>query len=233
MPIVGARGLALLVAASLSASNGRRQADRGWTARFLVDRSELRSSGRNPYFILEPGYQLVLEGSGTRLTITVLAETRMVDGVETRVVEEREVVGGVLKEISRNFFAISARTNSVFYFGEEVAEYERGRVVGHEGAWLSGIAGARSGLLMPGLPLLHARYYEEIAPRVAMDRAEIVNLDGTLSTPAGRFSDVLTIEETTPLEPNARETKRYAPGVGLIQDGDLKLVRHGAARAAG
>ena len=29
------------------------------------------------------------------------------------------------------------------------------------------------------------------------------------------------------LEPGAKEYKRYAPGVGLIQDGNLTLVRHG------
>jgi Concanavalin A-like lectin/glucanases superfamily len=52
------------------------------------------------------------------LTITVLNETKMVDGVETRVVEERETKGGKLKEVSRNYFAISKRTNDVFYFGE-------------------------------------------------------------------------------------------------------------------
>src|SRR5438876_875743 len=35
-----------------------------WTSRFLMEGDELVSSGRNPYFILEPGYQLVLEGGG-------------------------------------------------------------------------------------------------------------------------------------------------------------------------
>jgi hypothetical protein len=203
---------------------------RQWTERFLVEPGELRSSGRNPYFVLEPGYQLVLEGEGKRLTITVLQETRRVDGVETRVVEERETEGNALLEVSRNYFAISARSNSVFYFGEDVDVYENGKLASHEGAWHAGVGGARSGLMMPGLPLLHARFYQEIAPRVAMDRAEIVGLGDTLVTPAGRFTNVLTVEETTPLEPEVREAKRYAPGVGLVQDGALTLVRYGMAR---
>ena len=33
-----------------------------------------------------------------------------------------------------------------------------------------------------------------------------------------------TVDETTPLEPNARELKLYAPGIGLIQDADLSLT---------
>jgi hypothetical protein len=49
----------------------------------------------------------------------------------------------------------------------------------------------------------------------------------TLKAPAGRFINVLKVEETTPLEPGHRDVKRYAPGVGLLQDGSLKLVRLG------
>jgi hypothetical protein len=30
-----------------------------------------------------------------------------------------------------------------------------------------------------------------------------------------------------PLEPDEKEYKRYARGIGLIQDGSLKLVRYG------
>ena len=86
-----------------------------WTSVFLVEKDELLSVGRNPYFILEPGYRLVLEGDGAQLIITVVNETKKVDGVETRVVEERETKGGKLVEVARNYFAISKRTNDVFY----------------------------------------------------------------------------------------------------------------------
>lgn len=95
-----------------------------WTETFRIEEKELSSTGVNPYFVLQPGYQLILEGKeGQRevhLEITVLDETKMVDGVHTRVVEERESADGKLVEVSRNFFAISQRTNSVFYFGEDV-----------------------------------------------------------------------------------------------------------------
>jgi len=200
-----------------------------FTDAFRVEPAELASSGTNPWFVLEPGYVLVLEGKdggeNVRLTITVLDETKTIDGVETRVVEEREEASGRLIEVSRNFFAISKRTNSVYYFGEEVDEYEGGRVVGHPGAWRSGDGGARFGLMMPGLPLLGARYHQEVAPGVAMDRAEIVGLAEKLETPAGTFADCLKIAETTPLEDGKREHKFYAPGVGLVRDGPLRLAK--------
>jgi hypothetical protein len=208
-------------------ANEQKKNDGSWTAEFAVEKSELSATGRNPYFILEPGYQLVFEGGRERLIISVLNETKMVDGVETRVVEERETRDGKLVEISRNYFAISKRTNDVFYFGEDVDIYKDGKVVNHSGAWLSGVNGARFGLMMQGEISLKAKYYQEIAPKVAMDRAEILSLNTTVNTPAGEFRNCLKMEESTPLEPGIKEYKYYAAGVGLVQDGDLKLVRYG------
>jgi hypothetical protein len=227
--------VALAGAAAISspAQDTGRQRERDFTATFAVEKEELVSRGRNPYFILEPGYQLVFageeDGEKVGLTITVLDETKTVDGVETRVVEERETKDGKLVEVSRNYFAISRRTNDVFYFGEEVDIYKGGKVTSHEGAWLSGERGAKFGLAIPGSPLLGARYYQELAPGQAMDRAEVVDLGASMETPAGKFTGVLKTEETTPLEPGAHESKYYAPGVGLIKDGPCKLVRYGAA----
>jgi hypothetical protein len=197
-----------------------------WTSAFHVEPGELGPTGRNPWFVLEPGYRLVLEGGAERLVITVLDETRTVDGVTTRAVEERETKDGKVVEVSKNWFAISRRTNSVFYFGEDVDIVRDGRVVDHEGAWRSGVQGARYGLMMPGIPLLGAKFFQEHAPKVAMDRARIAALNTRVSTPAGEFG-CLEIEETNPLEPGDRESKFYAAGIGLVQDGSLKLVSHG------
>jgi hypothetical protein len=210
------------VPAGLAAQSNTQNPDAAWTRAFNVEPGELASAGRNPYFVLEPGATLTLSAGHEQLVVTVLNETRTIDGVETRVVEERETKSGALVEVSRNYFAISRRTNSVFYFGEEVDIYKNGQVTGHEGAWVSGQTGSRFGLMMPGIPLLGARYYQELAPRVAMDRAEIVSLSETLATPAGEFKNVLEVRETTPLEPGATELKYYAAGIGLVQDGSLK-----------
>ena len=116
---------------------------------------------------------------------------------------------------------------SVYYFGEEVDIYKDGEIVDHEGAWESGVKDAKFGLMMPGLPLVGSRYCQEMAPDVAMDRAEIVSVDESVETPAGTFNHCVRIEETTPLEPDEREYKTYAPGIGLIEDGTLTLVKYG------
>ena len=196
-----------------------------WTSVFLVEKDELLSVGRNPYFILEPGYMLVLEGHGAQLIITVLNETKKVDGVETRVVEERETKGGKLVEVARNYFAISKRTNDVFYFGEDVDMYKDGKIANHDGSWLSGVNGSKFGLMMPGRVLLHSRYYQEVAPNIAMDRATIVSVTETVKTPAGEFKNCVKVEETSPLSRFTTEHKYYAPGIGMVSDGEMKLVK--------
>ena len=202
-----------------------------WTDKFDVERKGFSATGKNACFILEPGYQLVFDGkeSGEQvhLTITVLDETKTIDGVKTRVVEEKETQDGKLAEVSRKYFAIDTVTGNVYYFGEDVDEYSDGKITTHGGSWLSGVNGAHYGLVMPANPKAGERYYQEVAPKVANDRAEIVSLSETVTTPAGKFDNCLKIEETTPLEPKSKEYKYYAPGIGLIQDGSLKLTKHG------
>jgi len=197
---------------------------------FDLENRDFASTGRNKYFILEPGYQLVLEGKvgehTVKLVITVLDETKKIAGVETRVMEERETEDGELIEISRNFFAICKQTKSVFYFGEEVDIYKEGKIVSHEGAWIHGKNTARAGMMMPGEPILGAMYYQEVAPKVAMDRAKIVDVNATLKTPAGKFKGCLKIQEESPVD-NEKEFKIHAPGIGLVQDEDLLLVKYG------
>ena len=193
---------------------------------------EYSNTGENPYFILQPGYILELkgkeDGEKIKLTITVTNETEVVDGVVTRVVEEREEKDGKLYEVSRNFFAIGQQTNSVYYFGEDVDFYnKRGEVISHEGSWRSGVDGAKFGLQMPGIVLLGSRYFQETAPGVALDRAEHVSMTADVDTPAGKFRDTLKVRETTPLEPKVEEFKFHAPGVGLVKDGPVKLTRYG------
>ena len=199
------------------------------TSEFRIEERDFSTTGRNPYFILEPGYQLTLtgedEGEEIVLVITVLDETEIVDGVTTRVVEERETIDGVLAEVSRNFFAICTKTNDVFYFGENVDNFDdEGNFVDHASAWRAGVNGAKAGIIMPGLPLLGARYHQEVAPGEAMDRAEIISLTETQETEVGTFEYCLKVEETTPIEPDALEYKIHAPGIGLVQDGDLILA---------
>lgn len=220
----------LLSAAAFLGTNAYGSSHDEWVDTFNLEECDLSATGANDYFILRPGHQLVLEGeedgAAIELIITVLDETKTVDGVETRVVEERESEDGEIIEISRNYFAVCTQTNDIFYFGEDVDNYEDGVLINHDGAWLAGVDGGRAGLFVPAEPEVGFKHYQEIAPGVAEDRAEVISLDETLETPAGTFENVLKTEETTPLEPDAREFKLYAPGIGLIQDAELVLTSY-------
>ncbi|MGH8729727.1 MAG: hypothetical protein ACREV9_16570, partial [Burkholderiales bacterium] len=109
-------------------------------------------------------------------------------------------------------------------FGEDVDIYEDGKVVSHDGAWLAGKSGARPGIIFPGGAFLIAsRYFQEVAPGVALDRAENVAENLKIQVPAGVFQKCVKIRETTPLELGSESIKFYCPDVGLVADGDLKL----------
>jgi hypothetical protein len=199
-----------------------------------MSKCKLSTNGANEYFILIPGYTSILESQDTsdksQLVITVLDDTKVVDGIETRVVEEIETEDGELTEISRNYFAICEPSMDIFYFGEDVDMYEDGVVLNHDGSWLAGTENSKPGLIMPGNAQVGMKYYQEIAPRVAEDRAEIVSVNDRISTPFSNFENVLKVEESNPLEPGKTEYKYYAPQIGLIQDEDLVLVNHTSAK---
>ena len=101
--------------------------------------------------------------------------------------------------------------------------YKNGKVVDHESTWRAGTRGARFGLMMPAKPTLGQTFYQEIAPKVAMDRVEVVSTHETVKTPAGTFDGCVHLRETTPLERGVGH-KYYAPGIGIIRDDEFELA---------
>jgi len=234
----GPRTIVLLMFATLLLPVGASAQNNEFTSIFrLQDCGTFKTTGWNPYFILKPGRQLVLEGVtdegvAEAVFITVLNQTKSItlpiggksQTVVTRVVEERHFEDDELVEVSRNFFAICGLTNDVNYFGEEVDIYEGGQIVGHEGAWLAGKKSAKPGIIMPGTFLLGSRYFNEIAPNVALDQVEHVRMGFTVQTPLGTLKDCVEALETTPLEPGVTSTKKYCAGIGIVFDDGLELT---------
>lgn len=210
------------------ATNSSRGGKGDFTRTFRMEDCTFATVGHSPFFPLVPGQVSSFKGEVDEvleeLTITTQDATIDIGGVLTRIIEERHYVGGELVEVSVNYFAHCTETNTVFYFGEDVDNYKNGEIINHDGSWRHGTAGATAGVIVPGLPMIGARYFQEIAPGIALDRAEVREVDGTARTPFGNFTGVLVTEETTPFDPDAVEIKRYAPGVGLIQDAELKLT---------
>jgi hypothetical protein len=216
LPIIG---LLLAAASTLAAQD--------FQSVFAVEKKNLGVKGSNPYFPLTPGYQLSYRHGKDTDTLTVLPETKVIDGVETRVVEDRETKNGQIVEVTRDYYAIDSATNDVYYMGEDVDVYRNGKIVGHEGAWLSGVNGAKFGLMMPGSPKTGQKFYQEHAPGVGMDRAEILSAGERVVTPAGSFEHCVHAVETSAMEKGLRDHKWYAPGVGQVKDAEMVLVKYG------
>jgi len=195
----------------------------GWKESFAVDKSTLAATGNNPYLAIQPGRVLKLKNGIDSLTVSILPETITIDGVKCGILEERETKDGKLIEVSRNFFATDPATGDVYYFGEDVDNYKDGKIVDHESAWHAGEKGAKFGLMIAAKPQVGDRFYQEMAPKVAMDRVEVVSTDETLKTPAGTFAHCVHLKETTPLESDVSH-KWYAPGVGMVKDDEFELA---------
>lgn len=175
----------------------------------------------NPWLPLVPGttfvYEVEEDGELVLGEVTVTCDTRIVQGVTTTVVFDREWVDGVLAESTFDWFAQDLDGN-VWYFGEDTQELdEDGNVISTEGSWEAGVDGAVAGIVMLADPAAGLSYQQEYAADVAEDRARILRVDAPASIGMGDYAECLKIKEWTPLSPGALEHKYYAPGVGLVQ----------------
>jgi len=192
---------------------------------FAIDKGRLNPFGHSQYFVLIPGYEAKYQHEKQMVICKVLNETKVFDNVMSGVVERRETEAGELVKITREYCAIDSVTKDVYLFGKDVDTYGKGKVAGHKVSWLSGVNGAKFGLIVPGSPKSGDQYYEEQVRDVAMDRANIVAIDDTVTVPTGTYTDALRVVNTTPLDKDARSRKWYAPGIGLIKWNDFELVK--------
>jgi hypothetical protein len=199
-----------------------------------VDPADFSPAITNPLFTLSSIGPKVFEGESTdpdtgevtkeRLESRVLPETRVVAGVTVTVLEEKAFEDGELVEVALDFFA-QHRDGSVYYFGEEVDNYEDGQIKDHGGAWLAGESANQPGIIMPAAPQLNQTYEQEDAPGVAEDMATVLVLDETVTVPSGTYTGCMKTREFTPLEPGIEEFKWHCPGVGLVkEEGDGSLL---------
>jgi hypothetical protein len=175
----------------------------------------------NPYLPLSPGskwtYSATSEERSETITVTVLDETRRIQGVDATVVHDvvTDEDGGVLED-TYDWFA-QDQDGNVWYLGEDTTEYD-GKEVSTEGSWEAGKDGAEAGLAMPAEPRVGDGYRQEYYQGVAEDRAEVLDLDTALTLAYGVFDDLLKTEESSPLEPEVVENKYYAKGTGLVSE---------------
>jgi len=183
----------------------------------------------NPYFPMLGSRVRVFQGQKEedgeliveRFELTNLGAGPTILGVQTQIQRDLAFEDGLLQERTFDYFAQDAQGN-VWYFGEDVTNFhydDEGNLVGTDSAsaWRAGVNSALPGLIMPANPTVGFNYYQEFAPiDGALDQGRIVSVSEQVSVPAGDFSNLVQVLETTELDPEAREFKYYAPGVGLV-----------------
>jgi hypothetical protein len=182
----------------------------------------------NRWLPLTPGTQFVYEGSAIgdegrqsrRVVTTVTDLSKVIDGVRTLVISERDYTAGELSEPELAFFAQDDDGN-VWLVGEYPEEYEDGKF-DKAPAWLSGQKGARAGIAMKAeLQLGAPSYAQGYAPPPVdfNDRARVYKVGQQTCVPVDCYKNVLVTEEFNPDEPGAYQLKYYAPGVGNVRVG--------------
>jgi hypothetical protein len=184
----------------------------------------------NQFFPLVPGtamtYLAEAEDEVETVVVEVLDATRVVGGVDSRVVRDRVYVDELLVEDTHDWFAQDDAGN-VWYMGEQVDNYEyddEGEIIeiNHDGAWETGEDVAEVGsTALPGHQMKAAPapgnlYHQEYYPGEAEDMAEVLALDVPVTLDDGTMYSCLQTRDFTPLEPGVNEHKYYAPGVGLV-----------------
>jgi hypothetical protein len=180
----------------------------------------------NPYMPFMPGTRTVFEGVSDgqreRNVVVVTDRTKVILGVTTTVVHDRVFsANGDLAEDTFDWYA-QDRFGNVWYFGEDTAEYDNGKVSSTKGSWEAGVAGAQPGVVMLAQPTVGESYHQEFLKGEAEDVGTVVAIDDRVSVPYGSFDRVVVTEDTTPLEPQILEHKFYAPGIGVVLERVLR-----------
>lgn len=183
----------------------------------------------NRYFPLIPGTRHEYDGSTVedgktlshRVIFTVTNLTKVINGVNTVIIWERDFTEGELEEDELTFFA-QDKAGNVWHLGQyselwDAGEYTAGRT------WFVGQpSDAKAGIMMKADPRPNKPDWSEgfaPAPYFWNDRAHVRSSTEETTVPTGTYDGVLLTEEYNEEEPSAIQLKYYAPGVGVVRVG--------------
>ncbi|MEX1263382.1 MAG: hypothetical protein WEE66_05515 [Actinomycetota bacterium] len=172
----------------------------------------------NPLFSRDTVSQVIQLGAEgkdkLRFEVTNLPETKFIkwngQRVETRVTHFVAYMNGRILEVATDFYA-QADDGSVWYFGENVDNYENGVIVDHEGTWLAGKDGP-PGMIMPADPKVGDVYRPENIPGLVFEEVTVKRTGVTVNGPRGPVPGAVFVQER--LMDGTIEDKIFAPGYG-------------------
>ena len=196
----------------------------------LFDAAKFSNPKPNPYISLAIGSRQVMVGSGMDegraltevATQIVTGPGLMLMGVQTTQILDEAIKNGNLVERTFDYYATDDEGN-LWYFGEDVTNYRydaAGVFTGTDSksAWRAGVNGAVPGISVAAKPVVGLSLFQEQAEADgAMDYFEVLETDATVTGPAGTFTGVVKTFEGSKSEPDLREFKFYAKGVGFVR----------------
>ncbi len=187
-----------------------------------IDPAEFSPKVDNPLFPLVVGRTLMYSGTKDgKKALNVFhtsKATLVVDGVRTRVVEDRLYLDSVLEETTKDYYA-QDRCGNVWYFGEDTATLdEQGHVISTDGSFRAGVDGAQPGVFMQSHPQIGRHFRQEWYAGQAEDQYYALDLSTAITVPYGSFKHAVRTAERTALEPDVLDNKWFVPGIGEVEE---------------
>jgi len=152
-----------------------------------------------------------------KVVISITGETKEIMGVKTLVYWDRVWVDNVLIEETKDYLAQDTEGN-VWYFGENVDNYESGVLKDHAGSWTAGVDGALPGIWMKANPKVGDSYRQEYYKGEAEDISDIAQMGVAVTTEKQAYTDCIKTYDWTPLDPESKEDKFYCrEAAGLVK----------------
>jgi hypothetical protein len=190
----------------------------------------------NPYFPLGVGKHWEYRSATQVNTVDIVNETKLIAGVNCIVFRDLVFEGGLIHEATDDWY-VPGKDGSVWYFGEEVKDFEvftgdnpkRSELVSIDGSFKAGRDGDKPGIIALASPKVGDVYLEEFSLGNAEDVTEILSTtysygndpvldEGVPSVLAKRFcnGNCIVTKNYSLLEPGLFARKYYARGVGTI-----------------
>jgi hypothetical protein len=170
----------------------------------------------NSWFSLPVGREFEYEGETDEgmetIEIEINGGTKKVHGIETLVYRDIVWVDGEVVEDTRDYLA-QDNSGNVWYLGEDVDNYEDGKIVDHDGSWLAGVDGAKPGYWMKANPKVGDFYKQEFYAGEAEDEAKVLSVTEKVKTKLATYNNCLKIQDIVPGDPVV-EYKYYCKQVG-------------------
>jgi hypothetical protein len=186
----------------------------------------------NPLFPISELHSVILNGTVDdlpfRTETTLLPDTRVIEWspgqcVRTLVSQYVAYLDGRIEEVALDFYA-QADDGSVWYFGEDVFNYDGGAVADLSGTWFAGKEGPAA-MIMPADPQVGDVNRPENIPGLVFEEVAVAEVDKTVDGPRGPVEGAIVGRELH--DDGTFSDKIFAPGYGefyTAHEGDVEAL---------